>query len=838
MEDPDATRVRPAAAAGPDPDATLHRPAADPDGTLRRPTVDPDVTLRRPPAPARDPTTVVRVRRPPVATPVRGDAAVGADGGDPDATVVRVPVLEAFDEQGDDDRTLQRRLVDRPLPPARALALEPGTLLHEYRIDQVLGQGGFGITYLATDTHLHAQVAIKEYLPESIAFRASDRSVAPNASQHRERYAQGLVNFLTEARTLATFRHPNIVRVARFFEAHRTAYMVLEYERGSSLRSWWTARMAQGFEPGRAEQLLCEALLPLLDGLAVVHAAGYLHRDIKPDNIQVRDDDGRLVLLDFGSAGQAVALADDDAVVVTPGYAPLEQYGIGEQGPWTDVYALGATLYWAVTGTKPLDAEARARGVPLKPAAQAGAGRFGAAFLDAIDWALQRDVAARPASLDEWRVRLLADHVGSLNLQDALARGNAADGGTGPLGLAPARGGWLRLQRLRRVSDWPLAARLAAVLAATALLPMLLTGLYNLHGAQAALQDAQLGKAELIAHNTAGRIGQLVASGTQLARGLGGDAEVPRWLSAPNEMGLELLQQRLGAMARTHPDVQFVMVMDNMGGVRMSTDPSLLGRNFGFRDYWKAAMSGRTAVSGIVVGAEAAEPGVVFAEPVRDEGGQVSGAVVVRVKAQAVQAILAEVQHDSQLTPFLLDGDGVLVIQPRPDRLYRSLVPLPEAAQQRIASDQRFKRDRIESLGETELAQALAAGAAGGHLAWRSVVDQSEQIAGHARVPGHDWTVVVSESRDQFERPLVSLRWQLWLSVLLLGLLFVGLGLKLARGLVRPLRALTDGVDALRAGRFDDAQVAVRSRDELGQLARTFNVMVDVLRQRERERTR
>ena len=807
-QDTDTTIVR---AAARDNDSTVVRPAAglappvDPDATVVRPVAAPAATAA--PAAPREENTGSVVR------PVTKTH-------DPDATVVLPADRQAAQHQ--------QNLLPRQAPSA----LPEGFRLHEYRIDSVIGQGGFGITYLATDIHLHAPVAIKEYLPQEIAFRQTDCSVSPNASRHRDRYRQGLESFLVEARTLASFRHPAIVRVARFFEAHRTAYMVLEYEKGSPLKTWWPQHQQIG------EKGLVELLAPLCDGLAVLHASGVLHRDIKPDNIQVNADDGRLVLLDFGSAGQAVALADDDAVVVTPGYAPLEQYGIGEQGPWTDVYALGATLYWAVTGTKPLDAEARARGVPLKPAAQAGAGRFGSAFLDAIDWALQRDVAARPASLDEWRVRLLADHVGSLNLQDALARGSAGDGASGPHGQAQARG-WLQgLRRLRRVSDWPLAARLSAALVATALLPMLLTGLYNLHGAQAALQDAQLGKAELIAHNTAGRIGQLVASGTQLARGLGGDGEVPRWLSAPNEMGLELLQQRLGAMARSHPDLQFVMVMDNMGGVRMSTDPSLLGRNFGFRDYWKAAMSGRTAVSGIVVGAEAAEPGVVFAEPVRDEGGQVSGAVVVRVKAQAVQAILAEVQHDSQLTPFLLDGDGVLVIHPRPERLYRSLAPLPEAAQQRIAADQRFKRDRIESLGETELAQALATGATGGHLAWRSVVDRSEQIAGHARVPGHDWTVVVSESRDQFERPLVSLRWQLWLSVLLLGLLFVGLGLKLARGLVRPLRALTDSVDALRAGRFDDAQVAVRSRDELGQLARTFNVVVDVLRQRERERTR
>src|SRR5262245_33505235 len=180
-----------------------------------------------------------------------------------------------------------------PMPAPRSLALPQGCRIHEYRVDGVLGQGGFGITYLATDTHLDAPVAIKEYLPEQIAFRTSAGTVSPNASRHRERYRAGLESFLVEARTLASFRHPNIVRVARFFEANDTGYMVLEYERGSSLKQWWPAHTAM------REQDLVLLLQPLLDGLSLMHGAGFLHLDIKPDNIQVREEDGSLVLLDF-----------------------------------------------------------------------------------------------------------------------------------------------------------------------------------------------------------------------------------------------------------------------------------------------------------------------------------------------------------------------------------------------------------------------------------------------------------------------------------------------------------------------------------------------------------
>ncbi|MBE0546440.1 MAG: serine/threonine protein kinase, partial [Rubrivivax sp.] len=338
-------------------------------------------------------------------------------GADPDATVVRAPL--APDRDPTVVRPAGRALVlpvpaAPPLPKAPPLALQPGFRLHEYRIDGVLGQGGFGITYLATDVHLNALVAIKEYLPEEIAFRTGERSVSPNASRHRDRYRQGLENFLVEARTLATFRHPAIVRVARFFEAHRTAYMVLEYEQGAPLRVWWPRQQGLG------EAGLVALLLPLLDGLAAVHAAGFLHRDIKPDNIQVRSADGSLVLLDFGSAGQTLAVADQAAVVVTPGYAPIEQYGLGEQGAWTDLYALAATLYWAVTGKKPPDAETRAANPGAFVAAvEAGSGRYGPAFLAAIDWALETDPARRPRNVAEFRRALCADHVASLGLQEA-----------------------------------------------------------------------------------------------------------------------------------------------------------------------------------------------------------------------------------------------------------------------------------------------------------------------------------------------------------------------------------------------------------------------------------
>lgn len=800
--DPDATRRH---ATGPDPDATVRRAPPDPDATVAH--VDREATRVR----ADGEATRVRAAHDPqdLSTRVRVTRHQAVDGSTA-APVVAAPLP--------------------PLPRQPPLALPAGFRLHEYRIERVLGQGGFGITYLATDVNLRAPVAIKEYLPEEIAFRTGDRSVAPQATAHRERYRLGLEMFLAEARTLASFRHPNIVRVARFFEAHRTAYMVLEYERGSPLRSWWPAHQALG------ERGLVERLQPLLDGLATVHAAGYLHRDIKPDNIQVRADDGRFVLLDFGSAAQTVTLADQAVVIVTPGFAPIEQYGYGEQGPWTDIHALGATLYWAVTGHKPPDAEARSAGVVMTPALEAGRGRYGEAFLRAIDWALQRRPEDRPRDVAQWRAALFADHGSALGLAEVLRRGEAEAVPRRVDALA-ARGA-AALRRLATPAAWPLAVKMALAMVATALLPMLLASVYNVEKSLQALSANQLAAVEHLARNTAGRIAQLASDSMALARVLGTDAAFARWLAAPDEAARPALRDKLAAVAQANRDIHLVMVMDATGTAQIANDPEVMGRNFRFRHYFQEAMAGRPHVTGIVVGAVAGQAGVFFAVPVTDAAQRVVGAVVLRIHASAFAAILDEVRHQSTLGPFMVDRDGVLVYHPREDLLYRSLVPLGAAQLAAIRADQRFRRDTIASLDLPALARAMVGARQPGHTSFHSTVTGVDEIAGFAPVPGLDWVVGVSQARAAFEQPLQALYRQLLWSLALVGLLFTGLALRFARSIVRPIQALTGAAHALKAGDFDAATVTVHGRDEVGQLARTFNVMIDVLRQRERERDR
>ncbi|RME41592.1 MAG: serine/threonine protein kinase, partial [Planctomycetota bacterium] len=228
-------------------------------------------------------------------------------------------------------------------------ALPQGYELYEYRIRGVLGHGAMGITYRAWDTNLDKEVAIKEYLPGDLAERIEGADVGPRSSSDRDAYLRGLDGFLKEAQTLALFRHPSIVTVHRFFEANGTGYMVMEYEKGESL----SALLRRRKEPF-TEDALKRILLPLLDGLAVVHGAAFIHGDIKPANVRIRED-GTPVLLDFGSV--RTGFGDSNARgpgAVTPGYAPIEQYyADGNVGPWTDIYALAAIMYEAVSGRPP-----------------------------------------------------------------------------------------------------------------------------------------------------------------------------------------------------------------------------------------------------------------------------------------------------------------------------------------------------------------------------------------------------------------------------------------------------------------------------------------------------
>jgi tRNA A-37 threonylcarbamoyl transferase component Bud32 len=294
---------------------------------------------------------------------------------------------------------LEKVLDDRVVLPVNTV------LDGSYRIVRVVGSGGFGITYEAEDIRLHAKVAIKEYYPHDFGDRDATMSVKPKSDRHKETFDWGRASFLQEARTLARFEHPSIVRVSRVYEANSTAYMVMRFEQGQSFEDW-----LKGLGRPPTQDELDAIVAPLLDALQMMHAAKFLHRDIAPDNVIIRPD-GTPVLLDFGAARRAVAERSHALTgIVKAGYSPQEQYATDSrlQGPWSDFYALGGTLYRAVTGRIPEEATLRVSDDRTPPAAEAAKGRYRPGFLAAIDACLKVKYAERPQSVAQLRPMLFA----------------------------------------------------------------------------------------------------------------------------------------------------------------------------------------------------------------------------------------------------------------------------------------------------------------------------------------------------------------------------------------------------------------------------------------------
>ena len=845
--DPDATRVLPATG----PEAATIRRAADPDATRLEPPSDPDATIRRAPdpdatrlAPATDPDATVPRFEDPEATraapPVRG---AGAPAAAPTGTS-NPPAPTGGRNTGAGTGTGSGSGARRALAPS--IALPAGYRLHEYRIDAVLGQGSFGITYLATDVNLDTQVAIKEYLPAELAIRTADSTVRPRSIDVASTLLDGLDQFLVEARTLATFRHPNIVRVARFFEANRTAYMVMDYERGSPLTDWWagqwraaqeqqqaadSAPTSQQPEPGLTEADLVMLLHPLLDGLALVHHTGVLHRDIKPGNICVRESDGSFVLLDFGAARPATGDLPDAPSMLTPGYAPLEQYTGDNQGPWTDLYAVGATLYWMVAGKRPREVMERRRSPQAEISAQqAGAGRYGPDFLRAIDWALQVKPEDRPRDVIAFRRALFAAHASSLGLQEALASDSGAEGTGGARGLV----GRLLRHRALRPGSWPLVVKMVMALVLAAVLPMSITAWYNYAQNVDALANSERRNLEGLAQATSGRLSQLAEDSRRVAAFVASGPDVYDLLAHPADADKRaLLLARLNSIVSTNVDLHLLTLLDAHGTALVSTAPEVVNGNYAFREYFKVAMGGHSFITSIIVGSVAGKAGVYFAYPVL-QNGQAIGVVTLRLRAEAIDSIVDSARTLNR-EPFLVDGDGVLIHHRAESLRFHSLADLGAATQDRIAADQRFRLKRVVSLGMPQLADAVVGARHEGTIDYDSTISKTREVAGYAPVGGVDWVVGVTESRDSFEAPLRRIFLQLLASVAAIGTFFVLLAIVFARSISRPVQALTRAADALKRGDYDAARVRVRSDDEIGALGRTFNVMIDVLRQRERE---
>ena len=282
------------------------------------------------------------------------------------------------------------------MPSQANQPLPDGYQIENYRIASVLSCGGFSIVYLAYDER-DQPVAIKEYLPSHLALRREGDALPSITAEHAATFRYGLKCFFEEGRSLARLSHPNIVRVLNFFRANETVYLVMRYERGRTLQEHIQARRGK-----LSENFIRHVFAQLLNGLRDVHSNKLLHLDIKPANIYVRND-GTPVLIDFGAARQTLAEQGHGKMLrpmYTPGYAPPEQYrDRAWLGPWSDIYAVGATIHACLAGMAPQPADRRLEEDRYQSATRQWAGRYSRHLLETIDWCLELDYLRRPQSV-------------------------------------------------------------------------------------------------------------------------------------------------------------------------------------------------------------------------------------------------------------------------------------------------------------------------------------------------------------------------------------------------------------------------------------------------------
>jgi serine/threonine protein kinase len=275
--------------------------------------------------------------------------------------------------------------------PAARESLPPGILVGSYRIVRAIAKGGFSLIYLAHDEDGGEDVVIKEYMPKKIACRDRSWRVVPINPDYTENLHHGKKLFFQEVKALATLKHPNIVRVISFILAYDTGYLVMPNERGRNLGAYLQERKG-----GLSATFILDVFIPILDALALLHRNAMVHLDVKPGNIHLRHGNQPL-LLDLGAVHPLNRGRPRGGQVITAGYSPVEQYfRAGEVGPWTDVYAVGASIRTCMEGHTPQPAPERQKEDKLLPAKLVLKDRYPAFLLEAVDWSLSMDAARRP----------------------------------------------------------------------------------------------------------------------------------------------------------------------------------------------------------------------------------------------------------------------------------------------------------------------------------------------------------------------------------------------------------------------------------------------------------
>jgi len=391
------------------------------------------------------------------------------------------------------------------------------------------------------------------------------------------------------------------------------------------------------------------------------------------------------------------------------------------------------------------------------------------------------------------------------------------------------------MRPLAFLRDLPLAVKLGAALLFISLPPIVFLGYQTLHASVATVRATELRNIEQLSETLSAQLSQMITDYQKLVHLLGTDIHIHELATAPESLqARERVRAHFTLVNATHPDVELLMLMNPEGVAIESSDATLIQKNFGFRDYFREAIQGRAYTTGLIVGSVAGNAGIYSSAPVRDARGKILAVLVLKISGASIANILENAHQRGARIPFLVDADGVIVYHPDPAKRFKSLVPLSQTAQARIAEDARFRLERVESIDSPVLAQAMVGARRTGSVQFYSDQDRETQIAGFSPTRDPAWVVGVIEPERVFSLPLEALHRKGIQAIAFVTAIVLLLAWVFSRQILRPVGALTRSVRAVERGDYDNAGLAIVSNDEIGRLARVFNDMLVGIRERER----
>lgn len=398
------------------------------------------------------------------------------------------------------------------------------------------------------------------------------------------------------------------------------------------------------------------------------------------------------------------------------------------------------------------------------------------------------------------------------------------------------------LRRLFDPSAWSIRTKLSVALLCVALIPMSFTTYHNLQESLKSAENSEYRKLELLATSNASRLDQLIIDIQRVAVQVSTNKDVVSFLAATNPQKQTAfrssMQRTLDNVFLSNPDYDVVFVTDAKGRCLAATEPTFIGQNYAFREYFRYSIQGLPYVSSIIVGTTSGRPGIYFSNPVRSKGGKIVGVAVLKIKGEDIWAIVNALQTGTQSYAFLVDEHGVIISHPDKSLLYHSLAPLPPKKHQQDETERLYGVAQIKSLNIPELAAALIRAKQTGHTSYYSPLEQTRQMVGFAPLEKQRWVLAVNKAHAQFDAPLNELIWQNSRSLLAVGAIAAIIALLLARSIAKPIRALTKAAQALvEQDDFDDHQLAKMSyaNDDIGQLVSVFLQMAQEVKAREQK---